>query len=328
LIPSSFDFKGKNFKVIDRAIIGRKEFLLTRQISSGERRRFLAFDRLAGPRGSLRIVQFMPRNEASWQRVNALSRLGQHNPELPQIVEFHQIGDEIISVETWIEGRDLQWWIQGMRSSGKQRLGTPEVIRLFRQLAHAIHHLHQHPCLVHGDIRPSNILLSHSSRRLALIDFGSAWGIERTVHRKQGDGKSDIYAAPELLQNLKSTNFRADYFSLAVVCFEVLTLNTPYEGLGGRAGLQKYKSESDSLYVPPSRISSEAVRLDKKIWRVIDALLERSLQLDPDQRPESGSEWLRAWDEAGRLLRDVPVYSFFDRVLFKITDWFASRKSN
>ena len=44
---------------------------------------------------------------------------------------------------------------------------------------------------------------------------------------------------------------------MAAVCYETLTLQPPFDGLGGRAGLPPYVSERDSLYVPPSHLSRE-----------------------------------------------------------------------
>ncbi|MFM9965748.1 MAG: protein kinase domain-containing protein [Planctomycetaceae bacterium] len=148
---------------------------------------------------------------------------------------------------------------------------------------------------------------------MTLIDFGSAWGIEHTVRRHQGDGKSDQYAAPEIIADYKTVDFRADYFSLAAVCYELLTLQVPYDGLGGRAGSAQYRSEPDSLYVPPSSICREASRLDRSIWQAIDALLGRALQLDPQHRFASGPEWLTAWDSVNDLIRRPPQQSPLNR---------------
>ncbi len=315
-----FYFKRQRYEVIDRALLGRKEFLLTRQLSTGPRRRFLAYDRIAGPQGALRIIQFMLSSGDSWQRVGVLQRLSQANPELPQILEFHRQGDEIVSVETWIEGHDLRWWIRKMRESTRQRLGAPEAMRLFRQLAHALQHVHHHCGVIHADIKPANIILSHATRKLTLIDFGSAWGVERSHRRHKGDGKSDVYGAPEILNNLPGVNVRADYFSLAAVCFEVLTLQTPYDGLGGRAGLPEYASQGDSLYVPPSQLSREQHCLEASLWKAIDGLLSKALAIDPDQRHENRTAWLAEWDSVLRLIQNPPVVSIWTRLLRRFID--------
>lgn len=327
LPPDHFYFKRQRYEVIDRIVLGRKNFLVIRRLSTESRRRYLVFDPVAGPHGALRVLQLLPRCDATWQRVGVLQRLGQENPELPQILEYHRLGDDIAIVQPWIEGEDLRWWVRKMRESHRQRLGTPEAIRLCRGLAHAVARLHRHGVVVHADIKPANIILSAKSRRLTLIDFGSAWGIEQTATRKNGDGKSDQYAAPEILADQPAVDFRADYFSLAAVCYELLTLQVPYDGLGGRAGSAQYRSERDSLYVPPSSISPEASRLDRTIWKAIDALLERALQLEPQNRFTGGPEWLAAWDSLNDLIQRPPPQSPLDRLLLRLVDWFDQRTS-
>lgn len=320
-----FYFKRHRYEVIDRIVLGRKNFLVTRRLSTESRRRDLVFDPVAGPHGALRVLQLLPCCDETWQRVGVLQRLGQENPELPQILEYHRLGDEIAIVQPWIEGEDLRWWVRKMSDSHRQRLGTPEAIRLCRGLAHAVSHLHRRCNVVHADIKPANIILSSTSRRMTLIDFGSAWGIEHTARRYQGDGKSDQYAAPEIIADSKSVDFRADYFSLAAVCYELLTLQVPYDGLGGRAGSAQYRSESDSLYVPPSSISREASRLDLSIWQGIDTLLGRALQLEPQNRFTGGPEWLAAWDSLNDLIQRPQQQSPLDRLFLRVVDWFDQR---
>lgn len=316
-----FTFRKKRYEVIDRVVLGRKTYLLSRKLSSGPRRRFLAFDRIACPGGALRIVQLMPHSREAMQRVGVLHRLSQRNSELPQIQEFHRLKDQIGSVESWQEGKDLRWWIRKMRSSDRQRLGTPESLRLFRQMAHALHHLHRHCKVVHGDIKPANIIVNHRSRRLSLIDFGSAWGVERTNRRQRGDGKSDIYAAPEVLMNRAGVDFRADYFAMAAVCFETLTLQPPFDGLGGRAGLPEYESECDSLFLPPSQLSPEKDKIARQIWTSIDSLFAKSLSLEPNARHKNGIDWLAHWDSVVEQIQSKTPTSLTSRLLTSVIDW-------
>lgn len=323
-----FYFKRRRYEVIDRLTLGGKQFLVTRQLSQADRRRYLAFDPIAGPHGALRIIQLLPRDEATWQRVAVLQRLGQENPELPQILEYQRLGNDIAIVQPWIEGEDLRWWVRKMRESQRQRLGTPEAIRLMRGLAHALHHLHRRCNVVHADIKPANIIVSSKTRRLMLIDFGSAWGIEHTARRRDGDGRSDQYAAPEILANQRAVDFRADYFSMGVVCYELLTLQIPYDGLGGRAGSIPNAGERDSLYVPPSTISPEASQIDRSLWQRIDGLLQRAMQVDPDRRFATGQEWLAAWDSLNDLIQRPPQHSPVDRLFLRIVDWFDRRTTH
>ncbi len=77
--------------------------------------------------------------------------------------------------------------------------------------------------------------------------------------------------------------------------------------------LRNDRSGTDSLYMPPSAISPEASRLDRTIWQAIDALLGRALQLKPENRFASGSEWMAAWDSVNDLIRRPPQQSPLDR---------------
>ncbi len=320
-----FIFKKKRYEVIDSVVMGRKTYLLNKQLSSGLRRRFLAFDRIACPGGALRIVQLMPNSREAMQRVGVLQRLSQRNSELPQILEFHRLKDEVGSVETWLEGKDLRWWIRKMRTSDRQRLGTPESLRLFRQLAHALYHLHRHCGVNHGDIKPANIIINNRSRRLSLIDFGSAWGVERTNRRQRGDGKSDIYSAPEILMNRVGVDFRADYFSLAAVCFETLTLQPPYDGLGGRAGLPQYENERDSLYLAPSQLSREQDKVARHLWTSIDSLFATSLRLESNARHKNGNDWLAEWDRVVEQIQSKASSSLGSKLLTSLINWIDRR---
>jgi hypothetical protein len=65
-----FYYKRQRYEVIDRVFLGGKQFLIASQLSAGTRRRYQAFDPLAGPYGALRILQFMPRTTESWKRVD------------------------------------------------------------------------------------------------------------------------------------------------------------------------------------------------------------------------------------------------------------------
>ena len=318
-----FHYRGQRYEIIDRVVLGRKKYLITRQLAARIRKRFLAFDPIGGPKGTLRILQFMPRSQETWKRIGVLQQLSGNNPELPQILEFHRRGDEIAIVQPWIEGRDLTWWIKHMQKNGRQRIGTPEALRMFRSLAHALHRFHRRCNIVHADIKPANIIVSTEARRMTLIDFGSAWQVEQTALREEGDGQSRNYAAPEILAGSKRVDFRADYFSLAVVCFEVLALQLPYDGLGGAAGHFADSDESESLYIPPSKLSLDADKIPKSAWRSIDNLLETALQLDPDDRFADPKAWLGAWDEAASHSRDTPKLGPVNKWVIRCLDWLS-----
>ena len=143
--------------------------------------------------------------------------------------------------------------------------------------------------------------------------------------RQRGDGKSDIYSAPEILMNRVGVDFRADYFSLAAVCFETLTLQPPYDGLGGRAGLPQYENERDSLYLAPSQLSREQDKVARHLWTSIDSLFAVSLSLEPNARHKNGNDWLAEWDRVVEQIQSKASSSLGSKLLTSLINWIDRR---
>ena len=108
-------------------------------------------------------------------------------------------------------------------------------MRLLKGVAHALRHLHHRKNIIHGDVKPANLILTKRTS-LVLIDYGSAWPGERTTQRGGGDGFSPAYAAPELVRGNAAVDWRADQFSVGVILYELLTGKLPFGGLGGSVG--------------------------------------------------------------------------------------------
>jgi serine/threonine protein kinase len=173
--------------------------------------------------------------------------------------------------------------------------------QVIRTLAHGLSHLHHSLGIIHGDIKPANLILTNQARALKLIDLGSGWSADRTTSRLPGDGHSPVYAAPELQQSAGDINYRSDQFSLAVVWYELLTLKVPYDGLGGQAGLPELCEAFMGKLISPSTTFSRRPPIPAAASRLIDQVIRRSLAWKPDERYQSPPEWLNQLDQ----LRDA-----------------------
>ncbi len=171
------------------------------------------------------------------------------------------------------------------------------MVRLIRGLAHGISHYHRRANLIHGDISPANIILTSGTSQLVLIDFGSMWPIEQTAEKNAGDGITNPYAAPERIAGRAAEDFRSDIFSLSVVAYELLTLEIPYDGLGGRAGTVECASHSQQIYTPPSKNLHRARHVPRHSIQLLDGYFESTLGLRPDDRYPTRDKWLSAVDE-------------------------------
>jgi serine/threonine protein kinase len=111
-----------------------------------------------------------------------------------------------------------------------------------------------------------------------------------------------LYAAPERVNQRTLEDFRSDCFSLAIVAYELLTSEKPFDGLGGRAGLIENVESNPLELALPSANATVRNRITKRAAKLLDGLFASSLALIPDQRYATRSDWLSAWDQ---LYREV-----------------------
>lgn len=322
--PATVRVRGRVDRVMDELTLGKKRYLVLERL--GSRERFRVFDPTAGFHGDYRVVIFLPRSRETEQQIEVLRRLAEKNLHFPKIIECVRQGDRLGVVTTWIWGTDLRKYLAETRDEKIVRPSSREVFRLFNKLAHGLGHAHVKTNVVHGDIKPANIILEKDPTRLVLIDFGSAWPAERAAKKLPVDGMSLPYAAPEQLSSDAIPDFRADIFSLSVVLFELLTLDIPYDGAGGQAGLPENRVEFSGKYQPPSKYITDGHLLPAGCVPLLDKILERGLALDPNARFSDRSNWLRAMDDLLYQFREGTRLGFFGRKFLDLLDWWARRR--
>jgi len=100
------------------------------------------------------------------------------------------------------------------------------IVRLMIQAARAVAYAHTN-LVVHRDIKPSNILMDGQDT-LKVVDFG----IAKLLNQPKDPQKTTLlaltpnYAAPEQIKS-ESISVRTDIFSLAAVCLQLITGESP-----------------------------------------------------------------------------------------------------
>jgi serine/threonine protein kinase len=84
-----------------------------------------------------------------------------------------ELGKGFALVQTYIEARSLQDWVESGRT-----FSEPEIKEIATELLHILDYLHhRQPAVIHRDLKPSNILLAdrsgNSPGHIYLVDFGS-----------------------------------------------------------------------------------------------------------------------------------------------------------
>lgn len=321
----SIRVRGRLLPFLERRRIGRRDLILLEQIGGPFRQRYRAFDPRSGPDGDFFLVQRLPHGPGLDQRLRVLRRLKHDN--FPRLWEWQRHRDGIDVVLSWIEGIPLDMYFQNIREKRRPAVDPSQAVRLIHGLANGVAHLHRQVQLMHGDVQPANVVLTSHPSRLVLIDFGSAWTMQTTMLRDDGDGHNRAYCAPELQRGVTPVGFHADQFSVTVLLFELLTGVLPYEGLGGRAGRDEHADAAHDGFKLPSEVNRDLRRLPRSLRDGLDQLCRTGLSLNSSARYQGHSEWLNDLFAVMAQFRLVPELPPTVRWLSRVVDWFGKSES-
>ena len=315
---------GRSYPILDRIRIRGQTYLILQRLAPPPRERFLVCDPAAGNR--LRLLLLLPNDDSTAQHLNVLRNL--QSRQLPEIVNHDRREDQTRIVLSWTQGIDLGQYFERIEQNKVQPPTPFHAFRLLRGIGHGLTSLHKHARIIHGDLKPANLVISRKPSHLSLIDFGSAWPIEETTVRKPGDGVSPNYAAPEQQIAGARVDERADQFAASVILYQLLTLKVPYEGLGGRAGTPEH-FDKDNLAVPPSACPRHTRFLPRALWRQIDEVVLQGLAFDPGQRFATSTQWLDALESVflQLQLRESNIEQT-SGLWQRLCNWFAGTPEN
>jgi serine/threonine protein kinase/photosystem II stability/assembly factor-like uncharacterized protein len=198
----------------------------------------------------------------------AQSIAGLHHPNILTVHDYGETEEGCpYLVVDYVEGGTLRDRLITSQQA-KDRMPLEEVIEILAQVADALDYAHRQG-VVHRDVKPNNILLSHDGRPL-LADFGLAkpvQGDRRLTSTGVILGTPD-YMAPEQAQG-SAVDGRADVYALGVMLFEMLTGRHPFAGETPIGVIIKHISEplpcpSEIAPTIPSRLDEVVARATAK----------------------------------------------------------------
>lgn len=163
------------------------------------------------------------------------------------------------------------------------RNGLPlgEALSVAKAIAGALHYAHRRG-IIHRDIKPQNILFRENGTPV-LTDFGIAKTLgSSTIMTRTGLSiGTPRYMSPEQIRG-QDVDARADIYSFGVLFYEMLTGNVPY-------------TANDSFALAMMHVTAPIPELPPGLGRY-QPLLLRLLDKDPEQRFQTGQEFVAALD--------------------------------
>ena len=193
----------------------------------------------------------------------------------PLVVEIYDYG-----VHAGFEYLAMEYLPRGDLKARIQRgVSEREALHFVAQIAAALQVVHE-AGLVHRDLKPPNVMLRENDA-VALIDFGLARSLDgNTVSTQTGVLLgSPYYMSPEQALG-EPLDARSDFYSLGIICYEMLTGSKPYTGGTAMEVLQQHVS------APLPALPAELARYQP----LLTALLAKSRA----ERPGSAQEIIAA----------------------------------
>jgi tRNA A-37 threonylcarbamoyl transferase component Bud32 len=215
-----------------------------------------------------------------------LARL--NHPNILRVFDFSDTGRWPHIITELVDGQSLAKLIKERRT-----LPTDVALPLMCQTAEALSYAHATMSVVHGDIKPDNILLS-KELQVKLADFGLAKSHISLPELAQAFpagvvAGSPSYIAPEQVQGGRDAcDHRSDMYSLGATMYHAVTGRTPF-------------SDPDPVQLMVKRLSEAPIPphlVNPKVERRVSQLIMSMMARDPNNR-------IQTWDELLELMGDL-----------------------
>ena len=197
----------------------------------------------------------------------------------PNVVSIYDVGhqdDQSFIAMEFVSGESLE----DILESGRD-LSLQEASKIAREVAAGLDYAHERG-IVHRDVKPANILLTDAGIA-KITDFGVAKLDSADMTTTGMILGTPRYMAPEQVTGRQITG-ASDQFSLAVILYEMLTQERPFQGEGPTTVMFKIVQEE------PARPHD----INRNLPESIDQALLRALAKDPEKRYPSCSAMVEA----------------------------------
>jgi serine/threonine protein kinase len=233
------------------------------------------------------------------------------HPNIARLLDGGVTDDGLLYfVMEFIEGQPLDQYCRNRAADLRER------IRLFRGVCAALQYAHRN-LIVHGDIKPSNVLVTAEGVP-KLLDFGVARLLDPESPEITATAgyrpMTPAYSSPEQLRG-ESVTTLSDLYSLGAVLFELLAGHRPYKFDNALPGSVLRVIESNDP-LRPSTISG-----NRELEGDLDNIALKAIEKEPERRYESVEQLS---EDLRRHQVGLPVTARPDTLFYRLSK-FATR---
>ena len=183
----------------------------------------------------------------------------------PNIVAVYDFGQDLgrpYIVMEYVSGRDLRTVLQ---EGGA--ISVDQAVDITLQVCAAVGFAHR-AGLVHGDIKPGNVLITPDGRS-KVVDFGLARALGESAMDEEGElvWGTPAYFAPEQAAGDRVVP-ATDVYAIGVILYEMLTGRLPFTGSDSEVA-------SKHLYEIPTPADQVNPRIPHRLARIIDTAMNK-----------------------------------------------------
>jgi len=232
-----------------------------------------------------------------------------HHPNVVQVIGYAAKGGQHMIVSE-LMSKDLRSYLDDCVHNGQTRppLSHLLAVDIMLQIAEAMKYLHENG-IMHRDLKANNILINvveselciSPSVQVKLADFGSSKLNNVSSKLTTRQIGAILLRAPELFeykQNTEKYTKAADVYSYAMVFFEVLTGEVPFEDIE-RSQLLQMLLKGERPILPPHDYCPEHV----------SAVIKRCWATMPEDRPQFHEICQMLWQCKARILSHSSPHS-------------------